>query len=61
MENNLHLTNLTSFVKGRCPKKCHNKWEKSITWSSWFEPNVEKCWIFEPKNGNVKKKYRFPL
>ena len=31
------------------------------SWSSWFEPNVEKCWIFEPKNGNVKKKYRFPL
>ena len=25
-----------------------------ITWSSWFKTNVGKCWMFEPKNSDVK-------
>ena len=33
----------------------------SYIWSSLFVLNAEKCNIFEPKYGNVKKKIMLPI
>ena len=31
------------------------------SWSSWFEPNVQKNLVFEPKNGNVEQTIKFHI
>ena len=59
IQNLLHylLVVLNTEIRQLCPEilKCQNvrvyhQLIGTITWSSWFEPNVQKSWIFEPNN-----------